>query len=247
MDRTWNACTPQLTVFATVAPSWLLNRASAAEQVQRQGQRDGERAEHRDEHAGGRAILGDADGGVVVRMQRIGEPLERGVEQLGRNHDRAREQHQRPPQRARAQDAERRQRRRQSEQLDLQAALRAHAVHETLQREAQACTERLILVQTHRLRAHPVTGSLPVPIRCRTVLSAAVALLLAVLLVGEVGGALWEGGEDRFGRTLWHSIDATLIGGVSSEVLKRVFSRQRPDTTSDPNHWFKGGGNQSLP
>jgi undecaprenyl-diphosphatase len=29
--------------------------------------------------------------------------------------------------------------------------------------------------------------------------------------------------------------------------LKRVFSRQRPDRTSDPNRWFKGGGNQSFP
>jgi len=124
-----------------------------------------------------------------------------------------------------------------------------------------------------------------VPIRCRTVLSAAGALLLAllgasparagggplgidhrlsyddsgiwarsnqnaliaVLLVGEVGGALWEGGEERFGRTLWQSIDATVIGGVSSEALKRVFSRERPDRTSDPNQWFKGGGNQSFP
>ncbi len=71
--------------------------------------------------------------------------------------------------------------------------------------------------------------------------------LIAVLLVGEVGGALWEGGKDRFGHTLWQSIDATLIGGVSSEILKRVFSRERPDTTSDPNQWFKGGGNQSFP
>jgi membrane-associated phospholipid phosphatase len=125
-----------------------------------------------------------------------------------------------------------------------------------------------------------------VPIRCRTVPSAALALLLAalgaapaaragggplgidhrltydnsgiwarsnqnaliaVLLVGEVGGAVWEGGEERFGRTLWQSIDATVIGGVSSVVLKRVFSRERPDQTSDPNRWFKGGGNQSFP
>ena len=123
------------------------------------------------------------------------------------------------------------------------------------------------------------------PIRRRTVLSAAVALLLAglgasparagggplgidhrlsyddsgiwarsnqnaliaVLLAGEVAGALWEGGEERFGRTLWQSIDATVIGGVSSEVLKRVFSRERPDRTSDPSQWFKGGGNQSFP
>lgn len=71
--------------------------------------------------------------------------------------------------------------------------------------------------------------------------------LIAVLLVGEVGGALWEGGEERFGRTLWQSVDATLIGGVSSEVLKRVFSRERPSKTSNPNEWFKGGGNQSFP
>jgi undecaprenyl-diphosphatase len=121
-----------------------------------------------------------------------------------------------------------------------------------------------------------------VPIRCRTVSSAALAVLLAapaaragggpfgidhrlsydnsgiwarsnqnaliaVLLVGEVGGAVWEGGEERFGRTLWQSIDATVIGGVSSEVLKRVFSRERPDQTSDPNRWFRGGGNESFP
>jgi len=71
--------------------------------------------------------------------------------------------------------------------------------------------------------------------------------LIAVLLAGEIGGALWEGGEDRFGRTLWRSIDATAIGGVSSEVLKRVFSRERPSETSDPNQWFKGGGHQSFP
>jgi undecaprenyl-diphosphatase len=72
-------------------------------------------------------------------------------------------------------------------------------------------------------------------------------LLIAGLLVGEVGGAVWEGGETRLGRTLWQSIDATVIGGVSSEVLKRVFSRKRPRTTSDPNQWFQGGGNQSFP
>ena len=71
--------------------------------------------------------------------------------------------------------------------------------------------------------------------------------LIAVLLVGEAGGALWEGGEDRFGHTLWQSVDSTLIGGVSSEVLKRVFSRERPSKTSNPNEWFKGGGNQSFP
>jgi PAP2 superfamily len=71
--------------------------------------------------------------------------------------------------------------------------------------------------------------------------------LMMVLLVGETGGALWEGGEERFGHTLWQSLDSTLIGGVSSEVLKRVFSRERPSKTANPNEWFKGGGNQSFP
>jgi membrane-associated phospholipid phosphatase len=62
-----------------------------------------------------------------------------------------------------------------------------------------------------------------------------------------VGGALWEGGETRVGRTLWQSIDSTAIGGVSSEALKFAFSRKRPSATSDPNQWFAGHGNQSFP
>ena len=71
--------------------------------------------------------------------------------------------------------------------------------------------------------------------------------LIAVLLVGEAGGALYEGGDSRLGRTLWVSIDATVVGGASSLVLKRVFSRVRPSETSNPNEWFKGRGNESFP
>lgn len=37
--------------------------------------------------------------------------------------------------------------------------------------------------------------------------------LLGALLAGELGGAVWEGGETRIGRTLWQSIDATVVGG----------------------------------
>jgi undecaprenyl-diphosphatase len=62
-----------------------------------------------------------------------------------------------------------------------------------------------------------------------------------------VGGAVWEGGEERFGRTLWQSIDASLLGGVSSGVLKYTFSRERPSQTADPNQWFAGHGAQSFP
>jgi len=71
--------------------------------------------------------------------------------------------------------------------------------------------------------------------------------LIYLMLAGEFGGALWEGGEDRLGRTLWQSIDSTAMGGLTSEALKHLFSRERPSATSDPNEWFKGHGNQSFP
>ena len=71
--------------------------------------------------------------------------------------------------------------------------------------------------------------------------------LIALMMAGEVGAALWEGGDSRFGRTMWQSIDATLVGGISSLALKRVFTRQRPSDTADSNAWFKGGSNASFP
>jgi acid phosphatase family membrane protein YuiD len=68
------------------------------------------------------------------------------------------------------------------------------------------------------------------------------------LIVGEVGGALWEGGETRFGRTLWQSIDASAASGIVAFAMKYAFSRVRPNASNnDPNLWFKGGGNQSFP
>ena len=68
-------------------------------------------------------------------------------------------------------------------------------------------------------------------------------------LIGfEVVGAVWEGGDDRFGRTLWQSIDASASSGVVALALKYAFSRVRPDESGgDPDLWFKGHGNQSFP
>jgi undecaprenyl-diphosphatase len=68
------------------------------------------------------------------------------------------------------------------------------------------------------------------------------------LIGGEVVGALWEGGETRFGRTLWRSVDSSVAAGVVALGLKYAFSRVRPiDSNNDPNLWFKGHGNQSFP
>jgi undecaprenyl-diphosphatase len=62
-----------------------------------------------------------------------------------------------------------------------------------------------------------------------------------------VGGALWEGGESRLGRTYWQAIDSTALGAASSTALKYAFGRSRPSQTDDPNQWFKGKGHYSFP
>ncbi|WP_426101918.1 phosphatase PAP2 family protein [Massilia sp. TSP1-1-2] len=70
--------------------------------------------------------------------------------------------------------------------------------------------------------------------------------LAGVLIGGEIVGALWEGSDTRLGRTFYQAIDASIVGAVSSEVLKRTFRRERPSQTDDPNDWFKRGG-RSFP
>ena len=72
-------------------------------------------------------------------------------------------------------------------------------------------------------------------------------LLFDTLLVGETAAALWAGGETRFGRTMWKSIDATVVGGIVAQIMKVTFSRVRPADSTDPNLWFQGNGNASFP
>lgn len=70
-------------------------------------------------------------------------------------------------------------------------------------------------------------------------------LLRYGLLIGDIGFALWEGGETRLGRAAWQSIDSVALAGITAEVSKRVFGRLRPSETNDPNQWFQGG--ESFP
>jgi membrane-associated phospholipid phosphatase len=65
-----------------------------------------------------------------------------------------------------------------------------------------------------------------------------------------IGGALWEGGESRLGRTYWQSIDAVVISGIIAELMEVSFSRVRPRDSGpggNPDLWFKGHGNASFP
>ena len=67
------------------------------------------------------------------------------------------------------------------------------------------------------------------------------------LIGGEIAGALWLGGEDRLGKTFWQAIDSSALGGVSSEAMKHIFTRARPNQGGDPNQWFQGSGHYSFP
>jgi membrane-associated phospholipid phosphatase len=71
--------------------------------------------------------------------------------------------------------------------------------------------------------------------------------LVLGLTVGQVGFALWEGGESRLGDAAWRGIDSEIIGAVSAEALKHVFTRVRPAETDDPGLWFQGEPNHSFP
>lgn len=71
--------------------------------------------------------------------------------------------------------------------------------------------------------------------------------LIYTMLATEGGIALWEGGETRLGKTAWQSIDSTVLTTAMVLVAKPVFSRERPETTDDPDQWFQGNGNDSFP
>lgn len=70
--------------------------------------------------------------------------------------------------------------------------------------------------------------------------------VLGIIVGGEILGALWEGSETRLGRTCFQAIDATIVGSVSAEALKRVFRRARPRETDNPDTWFTHAG-RSFP
>jgi hypothetical protein len=68
------------------------------------------------------------------------------------------------------------------------------------------------------------------------------------VLIFEAGGAFWIGDDyDGFGHTLWQSVDASVVSGISAEVLKYAFSRARPNQNLGPDKWFQGSCCDSFP
>ncbi len=66
-------------------------------------------------------------------------------------------------------------------------------------------------------------------------------------LVAQIGGALWEGSESRFGKSMWQGIDSVIIAEVAATAGKHIFTRVRPSTENNPCLWFQGGSNYSFP
>ncbi|TCV94839.1 undecaprenyl-diphosphatase [Luteibacter rhizovicinus] len=71
-------------------------------------------------------------------------------------------------------------------------------------------------------------------------------VLMYGTIVTVVGSAIAFGDDDRFGDTMWRSVDAMAITAIGSEAMKYTFRRERPSQTADPNRFFKSGG-QSFP
>ena len=65
------------------------------------------------------------------------------------------------------------------------------------------------------------------------------------VILTELGGALWLGGEDKLGNTFWRSLDSSVFTALTVQGMKYAFGRERPSQTADPNQWFKSG--QSFP
>jgi hypothetical protein len=61
------------------------------------------------------------------------------------------------------------------------------------------------------------------------------------LAVAAAGCAIWQGSEDRFGKTCWEAGESALSSAILAEGLQFITARQAPSMTSDPNHWFAGG------
>jgi undecaprenyl-diphosphatase len=71
--------------------------------------------------------------------------------------------------------------------------------------------------------------------------------LEAGVIAAEIGGALWLGNDDKLGHTFWQTIDASVISGAASLVLKKTVGRARPDQGNNPNRWFRGSCCESFP
>jgi PAP2 superfamily len=71
--------------------------------------------------------------------------------------------------------------------------------------------------------------------------------VVGALTLAQIGGAIYEGSETRFGKTMWQGMDSEIISAVTANLSKYAFTRVRPSNTDNPCLWFQGGSNYSFP
>ena len=59
--------------------------------------------------------------------------------------------------------------------------------------------------------------------------------------LAAAGCAIWQGTEDRLGRTCWEAGESGVASVLLAEGLQLMTGRQSPSMTGDPNKWFAGG------
>jgi undecaprenyl-diphosphatase len=62
-----------------------------------------------------------------------------------------------------------------------------------------------------------------------------------------IGGAIFADDDSRIGHTFDQSLDAMVLTGATTTVMKYAFSRPRPSEDTNPDDFFKGHGHQSFP
>lgn len=67
------------------------------------------------------------------------------------------------------------------------------------------------------------------------------------VIATEIAGSLWFGDDTKLGHTFFQAVDASIISGLSADVLKLATGRPRPYQGNDSSAWFKGAKYDSFP
>jgi len=90
-----------------------------------------------------------------------------------------------------------------------------------------------------KVRTHFATGSNAV-LNAKDKNSTRDALPAAALIAGTWATAGYLGDADGY-RETWRLVEAGVLSTVTGEVLTFAGGRERPDATTSPNQWLKGG------
>ena len=71
--------------------------------------------------------------------------------------------------------------------------------------------------------------------------------IVSALTIAQIGGAIWEGAETRFGKTMWQGVDSEILADVAAMAGKYVFTRTRLIDANNPCCGSRASSNYSFP